>query len=218
MLFWRYARSEPLKRCQRASRAPSCEPRDFGAAGTACAVAAGHAAVAVATGLDRAWSLSGRTACRCSVLHRGCVRALCDGCSSSMAADRWPTSIPCQGTSLVQRRPVGCALVSHGAAACVKYGHIFSRTLYYSDTLRPLWATPWPGELEGASLAMTQAKVPPVPALSPMFWVSPVLRSVPSALGGAADGRRNMTHTSTRRERATCIVTFNREHHPMAGS
>ena len=104
----------------RSLQGTSGEPRDFGAAGTACAVAAGHAAAAVATGLDRAWSLSGRTACRCSMLHRDCVRALYGVCSSNMAADRWPTSIPCQGTSLVQRRPVCCALVSHGAAACVK--------------------------------------------------------------------------------------------------
>ena len=46
----------------RSLQGTSGEPRDFGAAGTACAVAAGHAAAAVATGLDRAWSLSGRTA------------------------------------------------------------------------------------------------------------------------------------------------------------
>ena len=61
-----------------------------------------------------------RVGAACSMLHRDCVRALCGVCSSNMAADRWPTSIPCHGTSLVQRRPVCYALVSHGAAACVK--------------------------------------------------------------------------------------------------
>ena len=103
--------------------------RGFGAAGVVLAHAAGHSAAAAASRLASFVPISWLTACRCSVLHRGCVRALCDGCSSSMAADRWPTSIPCQGTSLVQRRPAGCALVSHGAAACVKDGHIFAQTL-----------------------------------------------------------------------------------------
>ena len=41
---------------------------------------------------------------------------------------------------------------------------------------------PWLGEVEGASLAMTQAKASPVPALAPMFRVSPVLRRLPSAV------------------------------------
>ena len=41
---------------------------------------------------------------------------------------------------------------------------------------------PWLGEVEGASLAMPQAKASPVPALAPMFRVSPVLRRLPSAV------------------------------------
>ena len=69
--------------------------RGFGAAGVVLAHAAGHSAAAAASRLASFVPISWLTACRCSVLHRGCVRALCDGCSSSMAADRWPTSIPC---------------------------------------------------------------------------------------------------------------------------
>ena len=68
--------------------------RGFGAAGVVLAHAAGHSAAAAASRLASFVPISWLTACRCSVLHRGCVRALCDGCSSSMAADRWPTSIP----------------------------------------------------------------------------------------------------------------------------
>ena len=79
----------------RSLQGTSGEPRDFGAAGTACAVAAGHAAAAVATGLDRAWSLSGRTACRCSVLHFGHVRARHHGLSTSTTAVRLTTSTVC---------------------------------------------------------------------------------------------------------------------------
>ena len=97
--------------------------RGFGAAGVVLAHAAGHSAAAAASRLASFVPISWLTACRCSVLHRGCVRALCDGCSSSMAADRWLPSILCQDTPLVQRGPFCCALVSHGAAACVKYGH-----------------------------------------------------------------------------------------------
>ena len=41
---------------------------------------------------------------------------------------------------------------------------------------------PWLGEVEGTSLAMTQAKASPVPAPAPMFRVSPVLRRLPSAV------------------------------------
>ena len=104
--------------------------RGFGAAGVVLARAVGHGSAAAASRLASSVPISWLTACRCSVLHRGCVRAQCDVCSSSMAADRWPTSIPCRGTSLMQRRPVGCALVSHGAAACVKYGHSRIYSLY----------------------------------------------------------------------------------------
>ena len=79
----------------RSLQGTSGEPRDFGAAGTVCAVAAGRAAAAVATGLDHAWSLSGRTACRCSVLHFGHVRARHHGLSTSTAAERLTTSTVC---------------------------------------------------------------------------------------------------------------------------
>ena len=41
---------------------------------------------------------------------------------------------------------------------------------------------PWLGEVEGTSLAMSQAKASPVPALAPMFRVSPVLRRLPTAV------------------------------------
>ena len=69
--------------------------RGFGAAGVVLARAVGHGSAAAASRLASSVPISWLTACRCSVLHCGCVRALCDGCSSSMAADRWPTSIPC---------------------------------------------------------------------------------------------------------------------------
>ena len=75
--------------------------RGFGAAGVVLARAVGHGSAAAASRLASSVPISWLTACRCSVLHCGCVRALCDGCSSSMAADRWPTSILCQGTPLV---------------------------------------------------------------------------------------------------------------------
>ena len=41
---------------------------------------------------------------------------------------------------------------------------------------------PWLGEVEGTSLAMSQAKASPVPAHVPMFRVPTVLRRVPSAV------------------------------------
>ena len=41
---------------------------------------------------------------------------------------------------------------------------------------------PWLGELKGASLTMTQANAPPVPAHVPMFRVPTVLRRVPSVV------------------------------------
>ena len=56
------------------------------------------------------------------------------------------------------------------------HSHKYASVYYCSDILRPLWATTGPGELEGTSLAVTQARIPPVPSLLPMFRVSAVLR------------------------------------------
>ena len=47
---------------------------------------------------------------------------------------------------------------------------------------------PWLEEVEGTSLAMSQAQASPVPALAPMFRVPPVLRRVPSAVSPTVVG------------------------------
>ena len=48
--------------------------------------------------------------------------------------------------------PLGLVLSGRrtGTFILTKYGYRY----YYSDTLRPLWAIPLPGELEAAPLAM----------------------------------------------------------------
>ena len=84
------------------------------------------------------------------------------------------------------------------------YGNVHSHSGlcvgHCSDTLRPLWTSPWPGELEGGSLAIAISlalghNASPVPALSPTL--SGCLRcSATGTVGGAADGRRSMRSTS----------------------
>ena len=65
--------------------------------------------------------------------------------------------------------------------------------ILYASPCAPLLVL-WPGEVEGTSLAMAQAKASPVPAHVPMFRVPTVLRRVPSAVPptvvGACDRRR----------------------------
>ena len=51
----------------------------------------------------------------------------------------------------------------------------------YDSPCAPL-LLPWLGEVEGTSLAMSQAKASPAPAHVPMFRVPTVLRRVPSAV------------------------------------
>ena len=51
----------------------------------------------------------------------------------------------------------------------------------YDSLCAPL-LLPWLGEVEGTSLAMSQAKASPVPAHVPMVRVPTVLRRVPSAV------------------------------------
>ena len=61
---------------------------------------------------------------------------------------------------------------------------------------------PWLGELEGTSLAIAQAKGPPVLALEPMFGVLTELRRYAADVARAADGCRELASTSTVGERA----------------
>ena len=58
----------------------------------------------------------------------------------------------------------------------------------YDSPCAPL-LLPWLGEVEGTSLAMSQAKASPVPAHVPMFRVPTVLRRVPSAVPPTVVGR-----------------------------
>ena len=57
----------------------------------------------------------------------------------------------------------------------------------YGSPCAPL-LLPWLGEVEGTSQAIAQAKASPVPALAPMFRVSPVLRRLPTAVPPTAVG------------------------------
>ena len=59
----------------------------------------------------------------------------------------------------------------------------------YDSPCAPL-LLPWLGEVEGTSLAMSQAKASPVPAHVPMFRVPTVLRRVPSAVPQTVVGQR----------------------------
>ena len=53
--------------------------------------------------------------------------------------------------------------------------------LLYGSLCAPL-LLPWPGELEGTSLAMAQGKASPVLVVAPIFRVPTVLQRVPSAV------------------------------------
>ena len=57
----------------------------------------------------------------------------------------------------------------------------------YASPCAPL-LLPWLGEVDGTSLAMSQAKISPVSAHVPMFRVPTVLRRVPSAVPPTAVG------------------------------
>ena len=87
--------------------------------------------------------------------------------------------------------------------------------ILYASPSAPL-LVPWPGEVEGTSLAMAQAKASPVPAPEPMFRVSAVLRrydaDVPPTAVGACCRRARLGDSNALSTRIFAAVALSTTH------